>query len=461
MTKEEMQTFFSGMNKQIFISDLWNHKEEFFNPEDESVIGTVYHNSGLYIIYILQGELDKATAIVDSYKTLPPIYFPMKIVDPTISQDFFLDLFEQYPGLSLEGTLSITCGRPYILNGFTDFSNRGHKFEQRRDYIIKLLSALYGSKNSGFLYDVCLAEYYYQIDKCYEAEVLISHAIKSIADIADVRCLFVALFQQLLLLIVTRQCPSITGYFKEMREKLSKQGSQEIMYNLAAMEAWVASYEGNSELIINWMKTDAPDEYGDFNMLDLFRYTVKLRCYLMMENHIALVALVEKLRPLLERSHRLKDLCLIEYILAMSLHAQGKKEAAFEVLERALAISKANNYNRLAADEGNRMLQLLLDYYKLHNDDEYVHMLIDITRKIAIYYPYYLHIATQNRKHFTEIEVDILRLLEQGKNNQEIADCYLISVNTVKYHLKKIYSKLNVKSANAAVWQAKITGIIN
>lgn len=209
------------------------------------------------------------------------------------------------------------------------------------------------------------------------------------------------------------------------------------------------------------MKTDAPDEYGDFNMLDLFRYTVKLRCYLMMENHIALVALVEKLRPLLERSHRLKDLCLIEYILAMSLHAQGKKEAAFEVLERALAISKANNYNRLAADEGNRMLQLLLDYYKLHNDDEYVHMLIDITRKIAIYYPYYLHIATQNRKHFTEIEVDILRLLEQGKNNQEIAECYLISVNTVKYHLKKIYSKLNVKSANAAVWQAKITGIIN
>lgn len=38
--------------------------------------------------------------------------------------------------------------------------------------------------------------------------------------------------------------------------------------------------------------------------------------------------------------------------------------------------------------------------------------------------------------------------------------CYLISVNTVKYHLKKIYGKLGVKSALAAVWKAKVSGVI-
>jgi len=45
-------------------------------------------------------------------------------------------------------------------------------------------------------------------------------------------------------------------------------------------------------------------------------------------------------------------------------------------------------------------------------------------------------------------ELNILKLVSEGKTNQEIADNYFISVHTVKKHLSNIYKKLNIKSRN-------------
>ncbi len=53
----------------------------------------------------------------------------------------------------------------------------------------------------------------------------------------------------------------------------------------------------------------------------------------------------------------------------------------------------------------------------------------------------------------TEQEVRVLRLVAQGLSNQEIAERLHISLNTVKTHLKHIFSKLEVSDrTQAAVW---------
>ncbi len=53
----------------------------------------------------------------------------------------------------------------------------------------------------------------------------------------------------------------------------------------------------------------------------------------------------------------------------------------------------------------------------------------------------------------TEQEVRVLRLVAQGLSNQDIADRLHISLNTVKTHLKHIFSKLDVSDrTQAAVW---------
>ncbi len=54
----------------------------------------------------------------------------------------------------------------------------------------------------------------------------------------------------------------------------------------------------------------------------------------------------------------------------------------------------------------------------------------------------------------TERELAVLRLLPSRLSNQEIAHELFVSINTVKSHIRSIYSKLGVNSRNAAVAQA-------
>lgn len=48
-------------------------------------------------------------------------------------------------------------------------------------------------------------------------------------------------------------------------------------------------------------------------------------------------------------------------------------------------------------------------------------------------------------------EYEILLDLTKGKSNQELCDLHFISMNTVKTHLKRIYSKLNISARVQAV----------
>lgn len=49
------------------------------------------------------------------------------------------------------------------------------------------------------------------------------------------------------------------------------------------------------------------------------------------------------------------------------------------------------------------------------------------------------------KHNLTERETDILLQISLGKNNQKIANELFISINTVKYHMRNIYEKLDVK----------------
>ncbi|MBT3274551.1 MAG: helix-turn-helix transcriptional regulator, partial [Spirochaetales bacterium] len=48
--------------------------------------------------------------------------------------------------------------------------------------------------------------------------------------------------------------------------------------------------------------------------------------------------------------------------------------------------------------------------------------------------------------HLSEREEEVARLLIQGKTNKDIAEQLFVSVNTIKSHIKKIYSKLGVNN---------------
>lgn len=62
--------------------------------------------------------------------------------------------------------------------------------------------------------------------------------------------------------------------------------------------------------------------------------------------------------------------------------------------------------------------------------------------------------STAETFNLTEREIDVLKLLSEGKNNSEISEGLHISLNTVKTHLKNIFMKLEVEDRTAAALKA-------
>jgi non-specific serine/threonine protein kinase len=60
----------------------------------------------------------------------------------------------------------------------------------------------------------------------------------------------------------------------------------------------------------------------------------------------------------------------------------------------------------------------------------------------------------------TERELEILRLIERGCTNREIAQRLVLSLETVKWYNKQIYSKLGVHNRTQAVASAKASGLL-
>lgn len=64
------------------------------------------------------------------------------------------------------------------------------------------------------------------------------------------------------------------------------------------------------------------------------------------------------------------------------------------------------------------------------------------------------------RLRLTEREIEVLRQLDHGASNREIARTLFVTEATVKTHLVHLFSKLNVESRAKAVTLARETGLI-
>ena len=63
-------------------------------------------------------------------------------------------------------------------------------------------------------------------------------------------------------------------------------------------------------------------------------------------------------------------------------------------------------------------------------------------------------------EQLTRREVSILKRLESGLSNREIAEAIFVSEGTLKWHLHNVYTKLNVKNRSGAMTRARTLGIV-
>ena len=131
--------------------------------------------------------------------------------------------------------------------------------------------------------------------------------------------------------------------------------------------------------------------------------------------------------------HVLQSLCLI---------ATGDRKQAMARLERAVSLAASSGYRRVFLDEGTPVLAMLEEMR--HVAPEFVNGLLEplageTAPPAALPDP------------LSRSEREILRLLNRGMTNQEIADQLAITVGTTKWHLNRIFSKLQVRNRTEAI----------
>ncbi len=177
-------------------------------------------------------------------------------------------------------------------------------------------------------------------------------------------------------------------------------------------------------------------------------YDLLLRLLLAREDHEAAIHLSNRFLQQAETTGQV-DL-IIEALILRALALQGKKEneQALEVLEKALTLAQPEGYVRSFLDKGKAMTRLLCLVQSRQVGSGYAGVLLSKIGKTSGMTQPTMQLLIEP---LTTREVEVLKLIESGHSNQDIAGQLVISMPTVKRHISNIYAKLGVKSRTQAI----------
>lgn len=130
-------------------------------------------------------------------------------------------------------------------------------------------------------------------------------------------------------------------------------------------------------------------------------------------------------------------------------------ENVFEFFEEysQLPILVISMHNKLHVIR--KCLALKVNGYILKDDNDKFEKAIDTVLNNGTYYSpkikQKLTLLDAKEQVLTPKEESIIKLIAEGKNNQNIADTLYISLNTIKTHRKNINSKLNINSTGELI----------
>ena len=168
--------------------------------------------------------------------------------------------------------------------------------------------------------------------------------------------------------------------------------------------------------------------------------------------HDQALAILDLLEKISEQYGLTGRVIRFQVLEALTYQAQDDSTQALAALERALALAEPEGYVRVFADEGEPMAALLRQAAGRGIAVEYTSKLLtgletkeaalsSVTRHSSLVEP------------LSEREMEVLRLLQTTLSTPEIAEQLIVSVNTVRTHVKSIYAKLGVHRQVSKTWQ--------
>ena len=227
-----------------------------------------------------------------------------------------------------------------------------------------------------------------------------------------------------------------------------------LIENLRIHRLWLLLLTGETREALDWLKDDAPDDAGEFMILDRYRYLLKLRLRIISGQWPGAALLCARLRHYLDSYDR-PYMRIQLHLLEAVIHRRGGREQWRSELEAALALARRYRLIRVIADEGVAIVDMLgeLDL----PEDAWSQAVLRLTRAQAARYPACMKPAS-GRPLFTDREYQVYSLMLAGYKNAKIAAILSISERTVKHYTAEIYRKLGVATRSEALSRAAELG---
>lgn len=228
-----------------------------------------------------------------------------------------------------------------------------------------------------------------------------------------------------------------------------------LMPTLEQDQIKLALMRGDLRLVEKWLEQYGISHEDDFVPVHAENYLILARWLIVNGKPTAAIDLLTKLQCQAETGSRSGDLIEILVLRALANDAQGECQHAFEYLSQAVDLAEINGHVRCFLDEGQPMIKLLAQLVNAGLRSHAANLLSQSDRQDGRAF-----IAEGATPKLSKKELKTLKFLVRGLSNNEIAEQSFVTVNTVKTHLKNIYSKLDVDSRVQAIQKAQILKLI-
>jgi LuxR family maltose regulon positive regulatory protein len=224
----------------------------------------------------------------------------------------------------------------------------------------------------------------------------------------------------------------------------------------ASAELWLA--QGELGRVVDLVAASGITPDGDLPYGRETELIILLRLSLAEGDHDAALRLAGRLLPQVESAGRNGRVIELLVLRALAFQGRGETDAAVACLGRALSLARPERYVRSFLDEGEALARLL--YLAKSRDIEggYAAELLATARKGGGAQVLARQLLPQP---LTRRELEVLRLIDRGCSNQDIAAQLYISLATVKRHISNIYTKLDARGRTQALSRSRDLGLLN
>jgi LuxR family maltose regulon positive regulatory protein len=322
---------------------------------------------------------------------------------------------------------------------------------------------LHGHPGQTSLLRTLLAGICYEFDEIDQALAHLELAQSSVNEYAHADAVIVAYLTQARIQHLRHDGSGALAMLREGQELGEQRGWRRVTLSLAAEEcrslARAGHYEEARLVATRFDFHELPPRSGaaplnsDKALRAASRYLLKQSPRVVVE---ALDVAIE-ISQQHELAHRTVELLILR---ALAEKEDGDWASALADLRRALTIAAPRNYVRVFLDEGRELGGLIdrLDMEQLRGSEA-----APLARRLhrAMCTPDAQDGAPIGKgEELTKRELSILKRLETGLSNKEIAEAIFVSEGTLKWHLHNVYGKLNVKNRTRAMARARALGIL-